>query len=51
MKNKIILVGAINEGNEPTCGETMKNQLFVKRFEELFDRVITVDTSNWKKRP
>lgn len=51
MKNKIILVGAINEGNVPTCGETMKNQLFVKRFNELFDKVITVDTLNWKKRP
>lgn len=51
MKNKVILVGAINEGNTPTCGETMKNQLFVKRFNELFDKVITVDTLNWKKRP
>ena len=51
MKNKVILVGAINEGNMPTCGETMKNQLFVKRFNELFDKVITVDTRNWQKRP
>lgn len=51
MKNKIILVGAINEGGVATCGETMKNQLFVKRFNELFDKVITVDTINWKKRP
>lgn len=50
-KNKVILVGAINEGNTPTCGETMKNQLFVKRFNELFDKVITVDTLNWKRRP
>lgn len=51
MKNKVILVGSINEGNEPTCGETMKNQLFVKRFSELFDKVITVDTRHWEKRP
>ena len=51
MKNKVILVGAINEGNVPTCGETMKNQLFIKRFKELFDKVITVDTLNWKHRP
>ncbi len=51
IKNKVILIGAINEGNVPTCGETMKNQLFVKRFSELFDKVITVDTLNWKKRP
>ena len=51
MKNKVILVGAINEGNTPTCGETMKNQLFIKRFNELFDKVITVDTLNWKHKP
>ena len=51
MANKVILIGAINEGNVPTCGETMKNQLFIKRFKELFDKVITVDTLNWKKRP
>lgn len=51
MTNKVILIGAINEGNVPTCGETMKNQLFIKRFKELFDKVITVDTLNWKKRP
>lgn len=50
-KSKVILVGAINEGNTPTCGETMKNQLFIKRFNELFDKVITVDTLNWKKHP
>lgn len=51
MANKVILIGAINEGNVPTCGETMKNQLFIRRFKELFDKVITVDTLNWKKRP
>ena len=51
MKNKIILIGAINKGNTPTCGETMKNQLLAKRFKELFDEVITVDTINWLKRP
>lgn len=51
MKNRVILIGAINEGNIPTCGETMKNQLFIKRFRELFDSVITVDTLNWQHRP
>lgn len=51
MKHKVILVGAINEGNVPTCGETMKNQLFVKRFKELVDEVITVDTLNWQNKP
>lgn len=49
--NKVILIGAINEGKTPTCGETMKNQLFIQRFNELFDEVLTIDTLNWKKRP
>ena len=50
-KNKLIVVGAINEGGVATCGETRKNQLFISRFKELFDAVITVDTRNWQKRP
>ena len=50
-KNKLIVVGAINEGGVATCGETRKNQLFISRFKELFDVVITVDTRNWQKRP
>lgn len=49
--NKLILIGAIRKGQEPNCGETMKNQLFVKRFEEVFDKVIQVDTHHWQKRP
>jgi glycosyltransferase involved in cell wall biosynthesis len=48
---KLILIGAIRKGKEPNCGETMKNQLFVKRFEEVFDKVIQVDTHHWQKRP
>ena len=50
-KNKIILIGAIRKGKTPNCGETMKNQLFIKRYKELFDEVKTVDTLNWQKRP
>lgn len=49
--NKLILVGPINLGNVPATGDTMKNQLFLKRFSEVFDKVIPVDTSNWKHRP
>lgn len=50
-RNKIVLIGAIHIGHKPMCGETMKNQLFLKRFSELFDRVVPVDTYEWKKRP
>lgn len=51
MKNKVILIGAIDKGNIPTNGETMKNQLLLKRFEEIFDEVVSVDTFHWERRP
>lgn len=50
-RDKIIVIGAINEGRAATCGETAKNQIFISRFRELFSTVITVDTLNWKRRP
>lgn len=49
--NTIVLVGGIHLNHKPTCGETMKNQLFLKRFNELFAKVIPVDTFNWRRRP
>ena len=51
MKKKVILIGAIDKGNIPTNGETMKNQMLLKRFDEIFDKVISVDTFHWGKRP
>ena len=48
---KIILIGCYNSKGKTQCGETMKNQLFIKRYKELFDEVKTVDTLNWQKRP
>lgn len=49
--NKVILIGGIHLNHKPDCGETMKNQLFLKRFGELFDKVAAVDTYEWRKRP
>lgn len=49
--NTIILIGGIHLNHKPTCGETMKNQLFLERFNELFETVIPIDTFEWKKRP
>lgn len=48
---KVIFVGPINKGHIPCSGDTMKNQLFLKRFKEVFSKVIDVDTYHWKKRP
>lgn len=50
-KNTLILIGGIHLNHKPDCGETMKNQLFLKRFRELFVRVIPVDTYQWQKHP
>ena len=50
-KNTLILIGGIHLNHKPTCGETMKNQLFLKRFNELFEKVIPVDTFQWQKHP
>lgn len=51
MKDKIYLIGPIDLGNVPTNGVTMKNQLFYKRFSELFDVVRIVDSWNISKKP
>lgn len=51
MNRKVILIGAIDKGNVPTNGETMKNQMLLKRFDEIFDKVISIDTFHWSKRP
>ena len=49
--NSLIFIGPINLGQVPTAGDSMKNQLFLDRFRQVFDRVITIDTINWKTRP
>jgi len=51
MQNKVILIGAIREGQKPVCGETMKNQLLLQRFKEIFDNVKTIDTYKWRTHP
>lgn len=51
MKNKVVFIGAIDNGNLATNGETMKNQMLLKRFEALFDKVVAVDAYKWRERP
>ncbi len=51
-KNQTLLfIGPLDRNNIPVTGDTMKNQLFVERFKEVFDKVMVVDTINWRKRP
>ena len=50
-KKRVILVGFINNGNVPSGGEIMKNQLFIKRFTELGATVIPMDFYRWRTHP
>lgn len=50
-KTMLIFIGPMGLGTVPPGGDVMKNQLFLDRFFQVFDKVITVDTLNWKKRP
>lgn len=47
----LIFIGPMGLGTAPKGGDVMKNQLFLDRFVQVFDKVITIDTLNWKKRP
>lgn len=49
MGNTLIFIGTIKK--VANCGESMKNHLFIRRFRELFDKVITVDVWQPKKHP
>lgn len=51
MKDSIYLIGPMDIGNVPTNGVTMKNQLFFKRFTEIFEEVRVVDSWNVNKKP
>lgn len=51
MRNKktLVFIGTIKK--VANCGESMKNHLFIERFREVFDKVITVDVWAPKKHP
>lgn len=51
MINKAIIIGWINKGKPADCGETMKNQLLIRRLEELRIKCYLVDFKGWKKKP
>lgn len=51
MKNKLIFIGPVGMGHQPTSGGTMKNSLFLQRFSSLFEKIVVVDTEMWRKNP
>lgn len=50
-KTKLIFIGSYAKGTVAVGGELAKNQQFIKRFNEIFDKVYAVDTNKWYKRP
>lgn len=50
-RNKLIFIGPILQGQLAQGGDTMKNQLFLQRFSQVYDSVIAIDTFGWKKQP
>lgn len=42
-KSEAIIIGWINKGKPADCGETMKNQLMIRKLEELGIRCRQID--------
>jgi glycosyltransferase involved in cell wall biosynthesis len=48
---KLVLIGAINQSNNPKGGEEYKNQLLVSKINEAFEERIIIDTYRWIEKP
>lgn len=49
--NEAIIIGWLNKGKPADCGETMKNQLMIKKLEEMGVRCRQMDFKGWRRRP
>ena len=49
--NRLIFIGPMHLGKIPSAGDSMKNQLFLDRFKQVYEKVYTVDTAGWKSKP
>lgn len=49
--SKLIFIGPFEAWQLPTNGESAKNQILLKRLQQLYDKVVTIDTQNWRKDP
>ena len=50
-KGEAIVIGGVNTGKPADCGETMKNQLMIKKLEELGVKCHQIDFKNWRRHP
>ena len=51
MNSRLVFIGPMNLGRIPTAGDSVKNQLFLDRFVQVFNQVYTIDTADWKRNP
>ena len=51
MSKVILLIGALGRNGVVYDGETMKNTIFKKYFENVATKVTTVNTTKWNKKP
>ena len=48
---KLLLIGAVNQGQTPRGGEEYKNQLLTQKIKEHFPQSVIIDTFAWSKKP
>ena len=48
---EVIVVGWIRKGKLANCGETMKNQLMIRKLEEMGVKCRQMDFKDWKRHP
>ena len=51
MKTEAIIIGWINKGKPADCGETMKNQLMIRKLKELGVHCRLIYLKNWRRHP
>lgn len=49
--SRLIFIGPFENWAPPTNGESAKNQILLKRLQDLYDKVVTIDTQNWRRDP
>lgn len=49
--NTLIFIGPLRLGTVTAAGDSMKNQIMYDSFVKAFDKVLTVDTIDWRRRP
>jgi glycosyltransferase involved in cell wall biosynthesis len=48
---KVLLIGAVNQGQTPRGGEEYKNQLLTQKIKEHFSESTIIDTFAWSEKP